>query len=186
MVVGAAAASERPYVMRQRKSRVMRLWFPKAVAALAALACEATCVLWLWSYRYSEPTFRTVFANGGTEFGSRQGYFFWTVDEPVPMAVLNGPGSISTSVVERPLPGIEREITTLPSKSITTRVRYRLVALMSAAVFLAGMLVVLVPKYLAAVRTRHGLCAVCGYDLRASREGCPECGDGLPKRTEAA
>jgi hypothetical protein len=40
-------------------------------------------------------------------------------------------------------------------------------------------------KSRASHRLAEGFCAKCGYDLRASKERCPECGKPIPGKTEA-
>jgi hypothetical protein len=34
-------------------------------------------------------------------------------------------------------------------------------------------------------RREHGLCVACAYDVRESRETCPECGAAVPRRVAA-
>lgn len=48
------------------------------------------------------------------------------------------------------------------------------------AIFLAPVMMILIATFLRRHhRKRHGLCPVCGYDLRASPAKCPECGTAM-------
>lgn len=46
-------------------------------------------------------------------------------------------------------------------------------------VYVGGLRRTLLVRY----RRKHGLCLACGYDLRASKDRCPECGTSIPVQT---
>jgi hypothetical protein len=57
--------------------------------------------------------------------------------------------------------------------------------LIGMGILLAGILLTNYAQYLryrVARRARAGLCETCGYDLRASKDRCPECGSPIPPK----
>jgi 4-amino-4-deoxy-L-arabinose transferase-like glycosyltransferase len=67
----------------------------------------------------------------------------------------------------------------LEAHSVSLRLRYWLIALLAAIPWFVWTMRWTRRRY----RRRRGLCLVCGYDLRASPERCPECGTPVPARS---
>lgn len=69
------------------------------------------------------------------------------------------------------------------TREIAVRVPYWLLLAATGALPIARLL--LHPRRRRAARAAAGLCVICGYDLRASPDRCPECG-AVPERARGA
>ena len=85
-------------------------------------------------------------------------------------------GTVSTSNVSANPAWKARHV----SAPLTVRFSLPLwLCMLGSGVWLIYMTIVPSRQYLK--RKRRGLCLKCGYDLRATRDRCPECGEALPK-----
>ena len=119
---------------------------------------------------------------GQHRFASESEYdFYWGENEPPPSGFTYGE-------IIRPLSGMISELawftwfpnwysSTLPGSTITGVV----LPLWIASAFFGGIFAFsyLLPLHRRRKRKKLGLCVKCGFDLRASEDRCPECGEEL-------
>jgi hypothetical protein len=153
----------------------------KALLPLSLLICMAAPVLWVRSYWRSD---RIEFAvahhlmqlEAGTGYAGFTFYNFWCGDR------LRWPEYTSHKIMPDDDP-LYLPVIYFYRQSyghdFHVYLPYWLVLMISLAVFTACM--VLRNKRLALAH--RGLCTVCGYDLRASPDRCPECGTMTPRLT---
>ena len=157
---------------------------------LSLVACAATVVLWIRSHRWAEGAWwcrGTTYVDLRSEWGDF--HVEWVVGDFPSMDPYRGlrmattrPGSFGENL--RPMSGvpgwlgvrlrwgepyfINRDL----GRSYAARFPQAYVVVLSAVLPLV--------RIRQLVRTRrvrvHGLCASCGYDLRATPDRCPECG----------
>ena len=180
MVVGAAAASERHYVMRR--------WLFNIAASLSLALCLATATLWVRSHWVTDDVLYTRPNQWAIGLGTKQGQVtFCVIESRAPGGFRGGkdgfrytnrtswvgsrsflPGVVKTIDVA----GFERSELLGPA-----RMRWWTTPLWSVA-----LLTVVAPAvwswrwHRRRVRGRGKLCSSCGYDLRATPDRCPECG----------
>ena len=166
----------------------MRRWLFNIISVLSVLLFIATATLWLRSYHKNHETFEPLMG-------------FATSERRYTAHAVEGAFQVSARENRRwpddPAPGdyLEEEHTFYSYRDSfawsTDNIPYR-VCTISAAFKHLLFLSSIVPLCWIAVtgwswqrrhrRRKNGLCASCGYDLRASRDRCPECGTPiLPK-----
>jgi hypothetical protein len=171
----------------------MRSWLFTLVCALSLLACVASVVLWVRSYRRCDLLVQQRGAEDRFAVTSEFGIFVFEFEDRQEHAIQPAwvyfdsrlprrwgrPGSILGFAVFR---GFNRHYLLLPPTALRgVSVPHWFVTGISGvlpALWLARHR----REKLARSRSAGGLCAACGYDLRASAGRCPECGvESLPR-----
>lgn len=171
----------------------MRRHFFNFLAALSLLLFAAACVLWVRSYRFYDlgPLF------GGTSPLGVESIAGKTVWRWRPLPFTTTPAKWrSISLADKPyfvlnaqfpgtLFGLGYTSIDLPVQGRTAPITIRAVIIpywLIAAGFLAAPLAALVRGWRKRRRISAHLCTSCGYDLRATPDRCPECGESSSKR----
>ena len=161
------------------------------ILAAAVLLILQVVGVRLWMRSYREPQSFRFFAVPGFHFASEHGMFgVLHLAYPAPG---NPPfiSGVEHKLIHRNLAFRIESTNVYPdSKTVlrgkTIQVQYWVVLLAIAAAFslIARRAFV---HHRARHRLNHRLCPVCGYDLRASPERCPECGaEAMPEPAEGA
>jgi hypothetical protein len=180
----------------------MKRWFFKALAALSLLICIATASMWVRSYWYADilraywafrphPKYPTAPGSSALLFQHYRGRtrVLYVPVACVPLRCLPGNSGQRRHWLydcERwDIEGTGQGTIPPPPRGAVLGFHYRVTSdshvlwLPDYAVAAASLVL---PAYWATAllwkrRLRqHGLCPTCGYDLRASKECCPECG----------
>jgi hypothetical protein len=182
-----------------RGIRMIRSFFT-LVSALSLLLCVATVVLWARSHWYDETLH--WFGDGRelnymSSRGELDWYYVWDTDITQPDAFRyyrsgnpQGFGTRAISLKAEPRMWSVGPILHFAYFDSIPSYAERFVEIMLPWWFLT-----LLTAVLPFVRIRQwfrrrgypaGCCSVCGYDLRASQDRCPECGTVIPSKAEAA
>jgi hypothetical protein len=166
----------------------MRRRLLNLLTALSLLLCVAVCVLWVWSYAATPAVFHQRPGRTSGVMAYRGRLLFETAgrhDTPV------WPGLRGLATVRVASPPSERlyldasQLRPAPVLGFQGYFRTSATARMSAVtvpLWVVAVLILLPPgigqarRYVQRRWRRRGLCASCGYDLRATPGRCPECG----------
>jgi hypothetical protein len=162
------------------------LWL--CVVALAAVPLMSAGI---WAVGWIKGTWIDVYGTnlvGSTRLGYRIGEGAVHVDY-----LIGWKGTPPSEQGSRPFPGlrISRNVVTLnvpdPQGDVIYGIHFHWGLLAATnALFLVPASVLVLHIRRRCRRLQEGLCRVCGYDLRASPQRCPECGTAVPAATPSA